>query len=175
MARIEIVVSNIENMNVDAVVNAANSELRQGGGVCGAIFKAAGSKELQAACKEIGRCATGKAVITPGFNLQANYIIHAVGPDFRVFGLFEKDKDRKLYECYQESLKLAEKNNCVSIAFPLISSGIYGCPKKKAWEIALKACYDYTVNHKMPETVYFATLNDEAQKFGLSIYDELYS
>lgn len=132
--------SDIVNSNADCVVNAANEHLAAGGGVCGAIFRAAGHSRLQAACDKIGHCNTGSAVITPGFNMKNKFIIHAVGP--RWYG-GEHGEEKFLYSAYMESLKLARANDCHSIAFPLISSGIFGYPVDKAWDVALAACVDF--------------------------------
>ncbi len=137
---IEIIKSGITDLDVDAVVNAANSQLLEGCGVCGAIFREAGSDELTSACFKIGGCPTGEAVITPGFNLRADYIIHAVGP---VWSGGDNDEEELLYAAYENSLILARKNNCRSIAFPVISSGIYGYPKREAWLVAVRACCDF--------------------------------
>ena len=113
----------ITKMNVDCIVNAANSQLGHGGGVCGAIFAEAGARELQNACDAIGHCPTGSAVITPGFNLKAKYIVHAVGP---IWQGGNQNEEALLYSCYQDAIKVAADNGCRSVAFPLISSGIYG-------------------------------------------------
>ena len=136
---LQIVRNNIVNMDVDAVVNAANSRLRMGSGVCGAIFDAAGPFELQRACDEIGRCPTGCAVITPGFRLKAKYVVHAVGPVWQG-GTY--NEEALLRSAYTESLKRARENGCNSIAFPLISSGVYGYPKDQALRVALSAIQD---------------------------------
>jgi O-acetyl-ADP-ribose deacetylase (regulator of RNase III) len=130
-----VVVGDLTQMKTDAIVNAANSSLTMGGGVCGAIFQAAGVKELTQACQAIGQCPTGQAVITPGFNLAAKYIIHTVGP---VWSGGQNNESDLLANCYQNSLKLAFLNNCQSIAFPLISAGIFGYPKDQAKTIAEK-------------------------------------
>ena len=122
----QIVRNDITKMSVDAVVNAANPALQQGGGVCGAIFAAAGPKQLQAACDAIGRCETGEAVITSGYGLPARYIIHTAGPIWQGGNAGE---ERLLKSCYLSSLRLAERHGCESVAFPLISSGIYGYPR----------------------------------------------
>ena len=111
----------ITELNTDAIVNAANSQLLEGGGVCGAIFNEAGSMELTDACSKIGGCATGEAVITPGFNLSAKYIIHAVGP---IWQDGNNNEPELLYNAYKNSLILAMENNCHSIGFPVISSGV---------------------------------------------------
>ena len=134
---IEIHKNDITKLNTDAVVNAANSGLQAGGGVCGAIFRAAGYEQLQDACDKIGHCRTGSAVITPAFNMKNNkYIIHAVGPCY-----FDghSNEPEQLYSCYQASLELAKEKRCRSIGFPLISSGIFGYPMEEAWRIALAA------------------------------------
>lgn len=130
-----IVRDDIVRLEVDAIVNAANGQLLQGGGVCGAIFAAAGARELQAACDELAPVATGQAVATPGFRLKARHVIHAVGPVWRGGDCGE---EQALRSCYRTSLQLAESLGAASIAFPLISSGIYGYPKSEAIDIALE-------------------------------------
>jgi len=120
-------------MNVDIIVNAANTELKAGGGVCGAIFDAAGADRLQAACDKLAPIKTGDAVITKGFALHAKYIIHAVGPVYKD-GMH--DEEAQLRSCYRNALELAGKHGCKTIAFPLISSGIYGYPKDEALRVA---------------------------------------
>lgn len=142
----EILRNDITNMNVDVIVNAANTNLLNGSGVCGAIFKAAGLKELQAECDLIGYCNTGEAVITKGYNLNAKYVIHAVGPIYKTNNL---NQEKQLYNAYYNSLKLATKYNCKSIAFPLISAGVYGYPKDQALSIATKAIDDYLKLHDL--------------------------
>lgn len=142
-----IVRQDITKMKTDAIVNAANTALQMGGGVCGAIFHAAGAEKLQKACDELAPIDTGEAVITPGFSLPAKYIIHAAGP---VYSRFNPKKCRKLLRlAYLESLKLAESKGCGSIAFPLISSGIYGYPKDEALEVARLAIEEYLSDHEM--------------------------
>lgn len=164
---IEIKKTDITDLDVDAVVNAANRNLHEGGGVCGAIFARAGSEELTKACSEIGGCRTGCAVITPGFNLKAKYIIHAVGP---VWHGGSDSEEKLLYGAYAKSLELAEENGCKSIAFPVISSGIYGYPKREAWKIAIRACKDYCKNHEMKITI--AVLSDESKELGESVLND---
>ncbi|HEX7102095.1 MAG TPA: macro domain-containing protein [Nitrolancea sp.] len=139
-----IVRNDITRMNVDAVVNAANTALLQGGGVCGAIFKAAGAADLQAACDRLAPIQTGDAVITPGFSLPARYIIHTAGPVYRDGNHGEEEQ---LRACYLNSLKRAVENQCESIAFPLISSGIYGYPKDEALRVATAAIRDFLGTH----------------------------
>lgn len=126
----------IIRMDVDAIVNAANTMLEPGGGVCGAIFAAAGANQMRRACAQIGRCETGQAVITPGFALHARYVIHTAGP---VWQGGTQDEAQLLAACYANSLRLAYEQGLRSIAFPLISSGIYGYPRRAALDTALDA------------------------------------
>ena len=130
---LEIVRNDITLMRVDAIVNAANEHLLMGGGVCGAIFAAAGADALSKACAKIGSCKTGDAVLTRGFALPAKYIIHAVGPIWRGG---ETGEIELLAACYDNALALARRQGIKSIAFPLISSGIYGFPKDVALSVA---------------------------------------
>ena len=159
MSTIKIRKISITDLNVDVIVNAANEWLLAGGGVCGAIFNAAGYDQLQDACNKIGYCDTGSAVITPGFNLKAKYIIHAVGPRWKD----GKHKEpEQLYSAYYKSLGLAVDNKCRSIGFPLISAGIFGYPVQEAWEQAIKACKDFLAHQKDKSIdIVFAALNDE--------------
>jgi len=150
-----IIRQDITKMDVDAIVNAANSQLMAGGGVCGAIFAAAGAKELTEACSTLAPVPTGKAAITPGFKLPAKYVIHAVGP---IYSQWSPDQNRELlYSAYTSSLELADKNHCKSIAFPLISSGIYGYPKQAALEVAAQAITDFLKDHDLD--VYLAVFD----------------
>jgi len=136
MATLTIRQVSITDLAVDCIVNAANTQLQHGGGVCGAIFSAAGAKELQYACNQYGSCPTGEAVLTPGFRLKAKYIAHAVGPRWQGGG---HNEQQLLHNCYQNAMKLAYNKGCRSIAFPLISSGIYGYPVRQAWQVAIHA------------------------------------
>ena len=168
MGNISVVRSDITLLETDAIVNAANNHLSAGGGVCGAIFSAAGYSELKAACDEIGFCNTGSAVVTPAFSLNAKYIVHAVGPIWRGG---DQDEDKLLYSAYYSSLTAAAEKGCRSIAFPLVSAGIYGYPSEEAWRIALTACCDFTENTDMD--VRFAVLSDEQFSMGNSMLSEL--
>ena len=159
----------ITDLDTDAIVNAANEGLWAGGGVCGAIFRAAGHRCLEAACDEIGHCDTGSAVITPGFDLKARYIIHAVGPVWRGGG---KNEAKLLYGACYRSLELAVENGCRSIGFPLISAGIFGYPTEQAWEVALRACADFLQKGKRIEIV-FAILDSRIMKLGFEVLERL--
>jgi len=142
-----IVRQDITKMQVDAIVNAANTELRMGGGVCGAIFKAAGAGELQAACDKLAPIKTGEAVLTPAFALAAKYIIHAVGP---VYNQAKAEESAMLLRsAYTSALQLSLKNKCASIAFPLLSSGLYGYPQGDALRVAVSAIRDFLSGHDM--------------------------
>ena len=171
MSSISIQNISIIKLEVDAIVNAANSSLMMGGGVCGAIFRAAGPAELQVACDRIGHCNTGSAVITPGFRLPAKYVIHAVGPVWN--GGFSGEPEQ-LRSAYQQSLKVAKENGCHSIAFPLISAGIYGYPQDKAWREALMSCRDFIDAEKDYEMeIIFAVIDDGVMAKGRTIMAEL--
>ena len=171
MSSIDIRKIGITDLDTDCIVNAANSGLAMGSGVCGAIFRAAGARELQTACDKIGGCPTGGAVITPGFALKAKYVIHAVGPIWHD-GNHHEPQD--LYSCYRESLDRAKENNCHSIGFPLISAGIFGYPKDKAWRKALQSCGDWI--KKNPDydiEIIFAVLDDHILELGQKTMEEL--
>lgn len=162
--KIRIEIRDIVDAGTECVVNAANSSLQGGSGVCGAIFSAAGWDELQDACNKIGYCNTGSAVITPAFKLNAKYIIHAVGPIWHGGNLNEPEM---LYCCYKASLRLAKDHDCHSIAFPLISSGIFGYPKDKAWHKALQACRDFIAeNSEYKMDILFCVTNDKNLTMG---------
>ena len=171
MSKLEIVKEGITNLHTDAVVNAANEGLWQGGGVCGVIFAAAGARRLQAACNDIGGCPTGSAVITPAFDLDAKYIIHAVGPRWHGGSNGEPEF---LRGAYYRSLELAEEHDCKSIGFPLISAGIFGYPVDKAWEVALKACKEFITNHPDYDIlIRFGVPSEENRRIGRDIWNRL--
>jgi len=138
-AQLDVINADITTLDVDVIVNAANKELLPGGGVCGAIHNAAGL-ELAKECASLGGCPVGEARITKAYNLPAKWVIHTVGP---VWGGGESGEDRLLFKCYDASLKLAESRKATSIAFPAISTGIYGFPAHRAAHIAVAATLDY--------------------------------
>ena len=141
----------ITKLKVDAIVNAANNELRGGGGVDGAIHAAAGAEQLHAFCKTLGGCPTGEAKLSPGFNLPAKYIIHTVGPVWEGGGFHEKTL---LTSCYIRSLELAQLNHCKTVAFPLISAGAYGYPYEDALQIAYDSCQRFLNETKADMDIY---------------------
>lgn len=159
--RIELVKGDITKMQTDAIVNAANSSLMGGGGVDGAIHRAGGPAILEE-CRKIvarqGSCKTGEAVITTGGLLLAKYVIHTVGP---VWNGGTKKEAEKLANCYRNSLELAIENNLSTIAFPNISTGIYGYPKPEAAEIAVTTINDLLKKHVVFARVHFVCFDDE--------------
>ncbi len=157
MGKIEIIRGDITKLSTDAIVNAANRSLLGGGGVDGAIHRAAGS-ELVRACGLLNGCNTGGAKITPGFKLPARYVIHSVGPVWQGGMYHEKEL---LASCYIQSLRLAIVNNLRSIAFPNISTGIYGFPKHEAATIALETVRDFLVHHPEIERIVFCCFDEE--------------
>lgn len=132
--RLQLLQADITTLDVDAIVNAANVALMPGGGVCGAIHRAAGP-ELNEACREVAPCPTGEARITPGFKLKARWVVHAVGP---VWMNGTQDEDRLLATCYRSALALAERNELTTVAFPAISTGTFSFPLPRATTIALR-------------------------------------
>nr|WP_306672274.1 O-acetyl-ADP-ribose deacetylase [Geothrix fuzhouensis] len=147
--RLQVVQADITTLAVDAIVNAANSSLLGGGGVDGAIHRAAGPGLLEE-CKGLGGCPTGQAKVTGGHRLPARFVIHAVGPVWRGG---QQGEDELLTSCYRESLRLAEAHHCQSVAFPAISTGIYGFPQDRAAGIAFAACRGWLATHDLPRTI----------------------
>jgi O-acetyl-ADP-ribose deacetylase (regulator of RNase III) len=150
-SRIRLIQGDITRLDVDAIVNAANESLLGGGGVDGAIHRAAGP-ELLAECRMLGGCKTGQAKITRGHRLIARHVIHTVGPVWHGGGSGEAEL---LASCYRQSLRLAADAQLQSIAFPCISTGIYGYPHADACEIAVRTVFDWLGNNDWPETVTF--------------------
>ena len=141
---LEMIQHDITQLTVDAIVNAANRELKQGGGVCGAIFQKAGADAMTKATGSLGPIDVGQAVITPGFKLPAKHVIHAVGP---IWQGGDKNEEQLLRAAYVNSLELARDHELRSIAFPLISSGIYGYPKAEALSVATSAISHFLLQH----------------------------
>lgn len=164
--------ADITTLSCDVVVNAANTKLLPGGGVCGAIFKAAGFLPLALACRKIGSCAVGDAVMTQGFKLKAKAIIHTVGP---VYGKDPANQDRLLGDCYRNSLRLAAENGFESIAFPLISSGIYGYPKDKALNIATNAIKGFLQKSETDMQVFLVVYDKASFEISRTLYEDIRS
>jgi O-acetyl-ADP-ribose deacetylase (regulator of RNase III) len=157
--QLEICVADITTLALDAIVNAANTSLLGGGGVDGAIHRAAGP-ELLAQCRRVGRCPTGSAKITPGYRLKARHVIHAVGPFWRGGA---QDEDALLASCYRVSLGLAAAQSLRSIAFPAISTGVYGFPADRAARIAVATVStEITAAPSKLERVVFCCFSQEA-------------
>lgn len=158
--QIQVIQGDITEMKVDAIVNAANEELAGGGGVDGAIHRAAGPK-LTRACRQIGGCPTGQARLTPGFNLPAEYVIHTVGPIWQGGSQGEADL---LASCYRKSLELAEEHNLKHIAFPAISTGVYGYPVEAAAKVAVHVVQAFLAGQPRIEQVDLVCFDDRSLK-----------
>lgn len=163
-----IIHNDIVRMKTDAIVNAANSALLAGSGVCGAIFRAAGYDKLSAECRKKAPCPTGQSVLTSGYNLPARYIIHTVGPVWQGGRAREQEH---LASCYTTSLETALKAGCRSISFPLISAGIFGYPAQEALDVACQAIRIFLQCHDMD--VYLAVLDRSAIQLSRHLTDEL--
>lgn len=167
--KIEIIQGDITQLEVEAIVNAANEKLLGGGGVDGAIHRAAGP-ELLAACRELDGCPTGEAKITKGYNLPARYVIHTVGPVWQGGGHNEKNL---LASCYRNSLQLAVDHKLRSIAFPSISTGVYRFPIDQASRIALRVILDFIASDEASPRVVMACFSEQDLDIYRTVYQEL--
>jgi O-acetyl-ADP-ribose deacetylase len=156
--RLVLLQGDITTLAVDAIVNAANHLLKPGGGVCGAIHRAAGPR-LEAACAELGGCSVGSARLTPGFGLPARFVIHAVGPVWRNG---EEGEAEELASAYREALALCDGNGLRTVAFPLISTGIYGYPMREACRVAVRAVLEWGREHRRPEQALLVAFDGKA-------------
>ena len=159
IAKLELLQGDLTEVKVDAIVNAANTSLLGGGGVDGAIHRAAGA-ELLAECRRLGGCPTGQARITKGYELAAKYVIHTVGPVYHG----KKEDAELLAACYENSLALAGEHNLESVAFPAISTGVYGYPLEEATPIALETTLGELPKHTSIKRVVFALFSEKALK-----------
>lgn len=165
---IKIIKDNIVNLKVDAIVNAANTELLAGSGVCGAIFDAAGS-ELIEECTKLKGCKTGKAKVTKGYNLESKYIIHTPAP---VYDANKEDAPKLLRSCYKECLKLAKKLSLKSIAFPCLGTGVYNNPPLGSAKIALDVATKWIKKEESPSTIIFCCFLEEDYKLYKKLAEE---
>ena len=161
----KLIKDDITTLDIDCIVNAANENLMPGGGVCGAIHEAAG-KELALECKRIGNCGVGEARITKGYNLKAKHVIHTVGP---IWHGGEHGENQYLFNCYKKSLLLATHHSIESIAFPNISTGIFGYPKELAAETAVTAVTQHQKSGRRLKEVIFCCFDEE----NFELYDRL--
>ena len=168
MVKVRIILGDITKMNVDSIVNAANESLLGGGGVDGAIHRAAGP-ELLEATKKLGRCPTGQAKITPGFLLKSKYIIHTPGPKWKGG---QSGEDALLESSYRNCLKLAEEYKCKTVAFPSISTGVFRFPVDRAARIALQTIKEY--NNNSIEEVTIVCFDDNTKAYYDRAYTELF-
>ena len=166
--RVELIKGDITSLEVDAIVNAANNSLRGGGGVDGAIHMAAGP-DLLAECETLNGCETGQSRITGGYKLKAKHVIHTVGPVW--YGGY-KDEYLQLASCYQTSLELAKTNKIKTIAFPGISTGVYGFPKDLAAVIAINETKRFLAKNSYPEKVIFVAYDEDNFKTYRKLIDE---
>ncbi|HAF07223.1 MAG: O-acetyl-ADP-ribose deacetylase [bacterium] len=168
MGVLELLKGDITEMEVDAIVNAANKTLLGGGGVDGAIHRKAGP-ELLAECKKLNGCETGEAKITKGYNLKAKYVIHTVGPVYRDG---KSGESRLLYNSFYNSLILAKKNGIKTIAFPAISTGVYGYPKEDAAKVSLRAIYDFISKEDWFEKIYIVLYDERTYQIFKNICEK---
>jgi len=168
MGILELIKGDITEMEVDAIVNAANKTLLGGGGVDGAIHRKAGPKLLEE-CRKLNGCETGEAKITKGYNLKAKYVIHTVGP---VYNDGKSGESRLLYNSFYNSLKLAKDYGIKTIAFPAISTGVYGYPKEDAAKVSLGAIYDFLSKEGWFEKIFIVLYDEKTYKIFKNVFEK---